>query len=237
MDQVSPESRVQTGSSSQDLPKKLRKKSPSDRRRDSRRREKFLEEKRNNSPPADSSSSNTLTNPSAETPQETVIVDSPLDNRNTEDMDTVEEVVPVNVPGNKPETIDDLQNLTLPSPVPTSQQIELPLKKSEMSNTTPVHVLICAADKTAALNRSKQFQSSSQLKPHPSDKNHHFSFKTLLDDRSFSKLKTNLNRFEDILMFKIVHETKQFIPDNNKNNHCQECPKYCEEDSDSDSDY
>ena len=160
-------------------------------------------------------------------------MESPLDTSNTEDMDTAEEKVPVNVSGNKPETIDDLQNLTLPSPIPTSHQIGLPPTKSEISNTTPVIILICAADETAALNRSKQFQSSSQFKAHPSDKNHHFSFKTHLDDRSFSKLKTNLNKFEDILMFQ-DRTKKKFTPDNHMKNHCQECPQYRKEDSDSD---
>ena len=144
-----------------------------------------------------------------------VIEESPSVINTTNDMDTAEVNDPVNLPRNNPKTQDHSQNLSLPS-----------------DNTTPVIVLICAADRTAALNRSKQFQSSSQLKPHPSNKEHHFSFKTHLDDRSFSKLKKNLNKFEDILMFQIAREKKQFTPDNHKKNHCQECPKYCEEDSD-----
>ena len=87
---------LQTGTPSQLKKKKLRKKSPSDRKRDSLRREKFLEEKRRSSPPAESSSSDDP-NPYTEIAQETVIEESQSIANITEDMDTVEEVVPVTV--------------------------------------------------------------------------------------------------------------------------------------------
>ena len=98
MDQTS---QIQTGSSSQDHPKKLRKKkSPSVRKRDSLRMEKHLENKRKATPPANSSSSNNSTTP-AELNQEVLIEEFPLISNNAKDMDTVEEIVPENKPRDK----------------------------------------------------------------------------------------------------------------------------------------
>ena len=79
-----------------------------------------------------------------------VIEESPSVINTTNDMDTAEVNDPVNLPRNNPKTQDHSQNLSLPS-----------------DNTTPVIVLICAADRTAALNRSKQFKAhrSSNLIP------------------------------------------------------------------------
>ena len=98
MDQTS---QIQTGSSSQDYPQKLRKKkSPSVRKRDSLRMEKHLRNKRNATPQANTPSSKKST-PPTELNQEVVIRESPLISNNAEDMDTAEETVPENKPKDK----------------------------------------------------------------------------------------------------------------------------------------
>ena len=123
-------SHLQTGTPSQDLPKKLRKKSPSDQKRDSLRMEKHLEKKRNSTPPADSPSSNNST-PPAEIAQENVIEEPPSFTNITEDMDTVEEIVEEIVPvksRNKTEANDESKNLSLTSPILHPPPIISPLK-------------------------------------------------------------------------------------------------------------
>ena len=92
-------SNFQTGRSSKGS--KSKKKSPSDQRRDARRKQQFLEKKRSSSPPsavAPMDPSSTVSNLSTDSssPTENPVIKENLPNTETsEDMETMEEIVPV----------------------------------------------------------------------------------------------------------------------------------------------
>jgi len=204
---------IQTGSPSQDIPMKLRKKSPSDRRRSSRRMEKFLEEKRNNSQPADPSSSDD-SKPSAETPMAAVIEESPSVTNTAEDMDTAEINIPVNVTRNNPETQDGSQNGSLPSPV---QQQNSPLKED-------IRILLCSKNKSTASRLSNHFPKSQFLEAHPTSKKHHFFFKIQVKSSNLPKFKNDIHELNDemnLIMICVLSEKKNYRPE--EQNHCEEC--------------
>jgi len=210
---------LQTGSPSLVIPKKLRKKSPSDRKRSFLRREKFLEEKRNASPPVDSPLSDNP-NTSAEISQEPVIEESPLVTNNSEDMDIVEENVPVNSPRNDTETKDDLQNLSPPAHSPISPA-NPPLKDDTFEE---IRILLCSKNKSTATRLAKHFPRAQFMDSHPTSKNHHFFFKVQINSSNLTKFKNDIHEFNDemnLIMIRVLSEKKNYRPE--EQNHCREC--------------
>ena len=62
--------------------------------------------------------------------------------------------------------------------------------------------------------------------PHISDKHHHFEFSANVNDEYLTKLKNNINKFEDLIMMKVDNvnedEIEKFQPDHD-DQHCQKC--------------
>ena len=88
-----------------------------------------------------------------------------------------------------------------------------------------VHIWICAANKAAAQKRITQFPNSKMIGPHISDKHHHFEFSANVNDEFLTKLKKNINKFEDLIMFKVDHENEDEIENFELDHdcHCQKC--------------
>jgi len=224
-------SKVQTGSPSQAVLKKQRKKSPSDRRRDARRREKLLENKRNLSSPGASSSNPSSTpsvpvikeplpiqeNPSVHEP----VIEESLSILETSDaMDTTvleTEPAPVNLCTRNNSDNDDEEASTIQPNLPPTGNPDHPEQLHE------VVIIICAPSKSAAKKRSKQFPESKMISSHPSDIKHHFTFSTNVNDEYLTKLKNNINKFEDLLLFHVTNENEDYQPDHSELHHCQQC--------------
>ena len=75
-----------------------------------------------------------------------------------------------------------------------------PEEPKHEEKTNHVRILICAEDQNAAMKRCNQFQNSKMIGPHKSDKLHHFMFSTHLNDRIVTKMKTDIDKYKDILM-------------------------------------
>ena len=156
---------AQTGRPSQG--KIMKKKSPSDRRRDALRKEKFLAKKRNFSPPdAPSPNSNSSSDSPIDSPKEspvTVTVESPPIAKDTETMETADELVEDDIadPETRQTRIHSVANINVP---PALSPITSP-EKATIKTTVPPEMIIsfCAPDGASAINQSKRI--SSQLKP------------------------------------------------------------------------
>jgi len=182
------------------------------------------------------------------------ISETPLHVENTEDMDTessdhqsseaipetdntrksnpdvpvasVERPLPV-ISGNKKETKCDLPSDGIPpiiSPLNSPSEVT-PEEPKHEEKTNHVRILICAKDQNAAMKRCNQFQNSKMIGPHKSDKLHHFMFSTHLNDRIVTKMKTDIDKYEDILMLSIVKEKKLYHPTEDNKHHCNKCPQ------------
>ena len=160
------------------------------------------------------------------------------DNMDTESSDQTNEDVLVTENSGVPET-------SVEEPLPVchrnSESSEIPVEESRNLTDasaikqdlppigSPDHpeilhevcIMICAANKFAARKRIAQFPNSKMIGAHRSDKKHHFGFTTLVNDEYISKLKMNINKFEDLLHFNINSE--DFHPDHDESQHCQEC--------------
>lgn len=229
---------------------KMKKKTPSDLRRDARRHKKFLEKKRNFSQPAAFSSNSppsTNLQSSVDFSNLSSISETPLLVENNEDMDTessdqpseaipekdvkeslpVEESLPViSSSRNNSESIDAAQALSSSSPAQPKNHI--PMNESRDSPAQPeelfeVYMMICAVNKKAAIKRSNQFPNHEHFCSHESDKTHHFMFSINANSEYVSKLKTNINKFEDLQMFQVAGDDEKFQPDGDDPNHCQQC--------------
>lgn len=220
----------QTGSPSQLVkPKKVRKKKyPSDKRRYYRRREKFLERKRSSSPPNPSNQSSTPStdspfikespqinnsdaisvNPSIDNP---VIKESPQIHRNIDAMDIAEETahVPVIKTRNKESDSSKMTKETIQPSSPTT-----PINEE-------VKLLICATNKTEASKISKNYPQAKYIGSHPSNKDQHFCFSTLINSTKLSELKKDVNKLEwpNVILFQVNKKNYQTDP----KNHCQDC--------------
>ena len=88
-----------------------------------------------------------------------------------------------------------------------------------------VHIWICAANKSAAQKRIKHFPNSTLIGPDDSNKHHHFQLSTNVNDEFLRKLKNNINKFEDLIMFKVANEDEieTYKPDEDDLHHCQKC--------------
>ena len=148
------------------------------------------------------------------------VVDDPRETLSIVGDQTVDKSVPA-----KKEPWNNTEANSSNEPLPIISLINIPLT-SEVKPEEPtnrVNVLICAPDQKAAMKRCKQFQNSKMIGPHQTDLKHHFMFSTHLNDRSITKMKNDLNKFEDILMFRIVHENKKYHPDDDLKHHCEKC--------------
>ena len=94
---------------------------------------------------------------------------------------------------------------------------------SPSTSEIEIRILICAADRAAAQKRCSQFPRSRIVGPHSSDKLHHFMLSAYVNDEYVTKMITNINKFEDFLMFRVVYKKQSHYPDENQKNHCQEC--------------
>ena len=119
--------------------------------------------------------------------------------------------VPVNESRNLIE-IDDDASAILPD-LPPDQQEKL----------HEVHIMICAPSKSVAKKRSKEFPKSKMIDSHPSNRKHHFIFSTNVNDEYISKLKNNINKFDDLLHLNVISTKEDFHPDQDSVHHCQTC--------------
>jgi len=216
--------------------RKTKKKSPSDFRRSARRHEEFLERKRNSCQPAASSPSNPTqpTDPPSS-------ADLSLISVNSDDSDVMEtessEAVPVIESLEVPATsVKEAQN-SASNEVPVNESRNM--TENEASTIQPnlpptgnpdhpeqlheVVIMICAPSKSAAKKRSKQFPESKMIGTHPSDIKHHFTFSTDVNDEYLTKLKNNINKFEDLLLFHVTNENEDYHQDHPELHHCQQC--------------
>ena len=239
----------------------MKKKSPSDLRRDARRRKEHLERKGNSGQPAASSSSNppSSTDPPSsaefsmisETPmiiENSDVMDTESSDQSSEDSFVIEnpEVPVTSVEGAFPVTPTTRNEVPVKESRNTIEHIDASTIQPNLPTIDHpeklhvVRILICAANRAAAKQRSMQFPKSKMIGAHQSDKQHHFVFSTHVNDEYISKLKTNINKFEDLLSFK--YDNESFAPDHDEpqHNHCQDCKssgiyeKYLEAQSDSD---
>jgi len=226
---------------------KLKKKSPSDLRRNARRHEEFLERKRNSCQPA-ASPSNPPPPPDLQTSADlsnlSSISETPLHVENTEDMDTESsdlqssEAIPESDDTRKDDPVTESRSKkeTKSDDIPSDGILPIISHLNSPSEATPeepkheektnhVRILICAEDQNAAMKRCNQFQNSKMIGPHKSDKLHHFMFSTHLNDRIVTKMKTDIDKYEDILMLSIVKEKKLYHPTEDNKHHCNKCPQ------------
>jgi len=214
-----------TGSTFDKPHQTLRKKTPSDLRRNARRMAEFLERKNLAKPSTNSSPENpepsTLIPPSSK--DESLPSPKPEDNSPGESSETSEES-PSNmeVDHQVPMSPDDIVESVDSSPEELSAN-ESEANCSPSTSEIQIQILICAADRAAAQKRCSQFPRSRIVAPHSSDKLHHFMLSAYVNDEYLTKMITNINKFEDFLMLRIVHEKQQHYPDDNRKNHCKEC--------------
>jgi len=223
---------------------KIKKKTPSDLRRDARRSEKFLEEKKNSYQPA-ASASTSSSNPTQSTDQpspadlslisETSMIVENSDVMETESSAVVTLVETLEVPVTSVErtVISTTRNESNEVPVNESRNLieiddeasailpDLPPQQQEKLHE--VHIMICAPSKSAAKKRSKEFPKSKMIDSHPSNRKHHFIFSTNVNDEYISKLKNNINKFDDLLHLNVISTKEDFHPDQDSLHHCQNC--------------
>ena len=222
-----------------------RKKTPSDLRRNAARKAQFLDKKNlDKSIKSPTSTEETPTNQSPLTPPSST--EEPLPTPTTGDSSEIAEESPLietaenisrdSTAASEIEAADmevDQPPLLTSSPsqpkkdVPVSQSRISPAKPEEL---TQVNLLICAASKTAAKKRRKQFPNpsflqthESDLQPHESDKCHHFLFSIDANAENVSKMRSNINKFEDLLLLQVANEDKNIQPDGDDPGHCEQC--------------
>jgi len=229
--------------------RKTKKKSPSDFKRDARRREEHLARKRSSCQPAASSPSNPTqpTDPPSSADL-SVISETPMIVENSDVMETessedlplieletpevlvtcVEEAIPVISTTRKNSEpnevlVNESRNLTKTNNDDSTIKQDLPPDQPENAWLHEVHIMICAPSKAAAKKRSHQFPRSKMISAHPSNKKNHFMFSTNVNDEYITKLKSNINKFEDLLHFNVKSSNEDFHPDHDHLHHCQQC--------------
>jgi len=214
-----------------------RKKTPSDMRRNAARLAEHLKNKNLAKSSNPSSTDATITHPS------TLILptsteESPPISTKEDSSETAKESPPSKAtPRNNPpgstaasEIEADMEVDQAPPFIPSQAhpKKDVPVNESRNSPAQPeelyqVQIMICAPNKTAAKRRSEQFPNCSHIIPHASDKKHHFYFSINANAEYVSKLKTNINKFEDVWLLHVTNEEEKFLPDDDDLHHCQQC--------------
>jgi len=218
-----------------------RKKTPSDMRRNAARMAQHLKNKNlAKSSTIPSSTEAPLVDPSTLIPPTSTEESTPTPTKE-DSSETAKESSPskttprTNPPGStEASEIEADMEVDQPPPFIPSQvqpKKDVPVNESRNSPAQPeelhqVQIMICARNKTAAIRRSEQFPNFSDITAHESDKKHHFYFSIQANSEYVSKLKTNVNKFEDLMLFHVTGEDEKFQPDEDDPHHCQKCKNH-----------